>query len=202
MKRVVAIIAILFSAIFLVLGVVSVLQQPSAVLRYLNVPTEGAVHWFVLSFVAAIIPFTKEVTLFGYGFKLLDEIRKANKRIDSLESVINSQKTASREYLINSFNEHVSSLPSETMLEKVFGLNKIYFEELGVSVVDVKKALNRWFQNRKGDGAVLLKNESERIDEELIAALKLFQRESCLKNSDGIFGYYTCEKLKKYMDIL
>lgn len=198
MKRVVAIIAILFSFIFLVLGVVSVLQQPSAVLRYLNVPTEDAVHWFVLSFVAAIIPFTKEVTLFGYGFKLLDEIRKANKRIDSLESVINSQKTASREYLIASFNEYVSSMP----LEKVFGLNKIYFEELGVSVVDVKKALNRWFQKSNGDGAVLLKNESEHIDEELIAALKQFQGESCLKYSDGIFGCYTCEKLKEYMDIL
>lgn len=200
MKKILLILAGLFSMIFLLLGLVGVLQPETSVLKNINIPIEDAIKWFVLSFIAAIIPFFEEISIFGYGFKVLDKIRRTNERIDNLESIINSQKTESREYLINSFNKYVATISENERNDKLIELNRIYFKELDVCVVKVKKSLNNWIRLRNDNNIPRLKELSETINLELVNTLKAFQKEKQLKNADGIFGYYTCEKLKDYMD--
>lgn len=201
MEKVFSLLAALFSIIFLMLGLVGIIQPESSVFKSTNIPIDVAIQCFILSFIAAIIPFVKEISFFGYGIKLLDKIRKANERIDNLESIINLQKNKSREYLIDIFLKYIKSLNEEDEKnEKLIELNKIYFQELDVDIVSVKKSLNKWIKNRKDKKIPLFKDLSDTIDIEFINTLKVFQEDMKLKNAHGVFGYFTCEKLKEYMD--
>jgi murein L,D-transpeptidase YcbB/YkuD len=62
---------------------------------------------------------------------------------------------------------------------------------MNVNVVKVKKALKK--QHYK------ITNESDEINLELIKALEKFQKDNGLAG-DGIFGYWTYDKIRVYFD--
>lgn len=210
-KKTIIISAILISILFGIFGFAAVLQSKWFVFQYLHIPASEAIKWFGFSFIAFLSPRLSEISFSGYGIKLWDavnqikdEVKQTRNEIENLELVINSQKKASREYLIKSFYEYCKYLESlhkdNVVLEKVVELNEIYFKELGIEIKAVKKALNNWISQKRNNKSEAIADMSNTITLELVNTLKLFQQENDLEYKDGIYGYYTCEKLRAYMD--
>ena len=82
--------------------------------------------------------------------------------------------------------------------KKIYRLNEIYFDELSIKPSTVKKALNIWIEKEKIQECNKIIDLSDSTSGELIEALKVFQNNKDLP-SDGIFGYYTCERIKEYI---
>lgn len=200
MKKWLKYLSVFFSLLFLILGILGVLKLDSNILGNLINPNGVAIQFFILSFIAALLPFVKEISIFGNNIKILEEIRKTNTNIKSLETTINSQKNASRDFLINAFTDYIKTFPIDEQEKQIINLNQIYFKELKVSVLDVKKALNNWINQNNNKNIPPISDLSDTIDSELIQIIKLFQDDMGLRNTDGIFGYYTCDKLRYYFN--
>lgn len=200
MKHYKYIIGSLFAFVFIIFGVVAVLQPQTSVLKNINIPIGDAIKWFGFAVIASAIPFLEEISISGVGIKLLKALKKTNVQIDNLELIIENQKNESRTYLIDTFNEYLNTLTPEDQTNKIINLNNIYFKELDVRVIQVKKGLNKWLKMKKDSRINKIMDLSEVVNAELIEALKVFQEDQKIENHDGIFGYYTCDKLKKYFD--
>jgi murein L,D-transpeptidase YcbB/YkuD len=191
----------LISALFGIFGFAAIVQPETTVLSQLNIPEGEAIKWFGMALIAFVIPYVEQITVSGYGFKLLNEIKKTKDKIGELELIIKSQKTKSREYLIKTFNEYIEGCQDKVNgNKKIIELNEIYFEELDVDPAKVKVALNKWMKSEGNNSISEITDLTNSVDNELTETIKLFQKKKKLDNKDGIFGYYTCEKLKKYMD--
>ena len=199
-KRIIKIVTVIISILFGVFGFAAVIKPEYSFLKFLNITAEDAIKWFGLSFIAFIFPYLKEISISGYGFKVWDELQKTREKIDNLEFIIKSQKKESREYLIKSFSEYINSLSEDEKYKKIIELNKIYFKELNIKQSEVKKALNNWLDKEKIKECKRIIDLTETVTIELIDVLKVFQEKNGYPYPDGIFGYYTCEKVKEYMD--
>ena len=199
-KKHIKIATIFFSLLFGIFGLTAIIKPDFIITRFLDIPAEEAIKWFGLSFIAFIFPYLREISISGYGFKMWDEIQKTREKIETLEGIIKSQKTESREFLIKSFLEYINLLNNEKdKNQKVFKLNEIYFRELGIEQSTVKKALNAWIDKDNIQECNKINDLSDSISIELINALRIFQKRQKLP-PDGIFGYYTCEKIKEYIN--
>ena len=191
-RSVLKIVSVILSLLFFIFGVISIIHTDSN-LKILTIPAGDSIKWFAMSIVVFLFPFFKEISFNGNSVKLIDEIRETKKSMDVIVQNISNQKTKSREELINAYRRYLSLLEEDERRFQVLKLTSIYFEEMNVSVIKVKKALKK--QDFK------ITHETNEIDLELIKALEKFQIKQGL-TGDGIFGYWTYEKLRVYFDDL
>lgn len=186
-----SIVSIALATLFLVFGFTSILQPQEANFKILQIPNEDSILWFGLAIVVFLIPYLREVSFNGNSFKLMDELKDTKKSIDEIKDQISNQKTRSREELILAYSRYLKLLSDDKRREEVMKLNSIYFEEMNVSISVIKKVL------RKLDYEI---NEvSDSISIELVKGLEDFQKDNKLP-SDGIFGYWTYDKLRPYFN--
>lgn len=187
-NRFIRIAATLLGFLFIGFGLVALFQNPAPDVRILQIPPEDSIKWFALGIIVLLLPYLQEFSFMGYSFKLWNEIREAKRSIDEIRQEIQHQKTRSREFLINAFSRYLKRLGEDERRSEVIKLNRIYFEEMGLDVSQVKKAL----RNAGYD----IHDQSEEITTELIETLEKFQEDNNFDSQDGVFGYWTFEKLR------
>jgi len=178
--------SIILSVLFFVFGIISIIH-PESTFKILSIPAGDSIKWFALSIVIFLFPFFKEISFNGSSVKLIDEIRETKKSMDEIILQISNQKTKSRKELINAYSRYLKLLAPDERRFQVLKLNKIYFEEMHVDVAQVKKELIK--QNFK------ITDESSEINLELIKAIEKFQEKIGIYG-DGVFGYWTYDKLR------
>ena len=189
-RSILKIFSILLSLLFFVFGIISIVH-PDSTIKILNIPAGDSIKWFALSIIIFLFPFFKEISFNGSSVKLIDEIRETKKSMDVIVQQISNQKTKSREELIKAYRRYLNLLEEDERRFQVLKLTEIYFEEMNANVIKVKKALiKQGFE---------IKDETDEINLELIKALEKFQIKQGLVG-DGIFGYWTYDKLRAYFD--
>lgn len=186
-----SVVSIILAILFLIFGFTSILQPRDGDLHILNIPHEDSILWFGLAIVVFLIPYLREISFNGNSFKLMDELRDTKKSIDEIKVQISNQKTKSREELILAYSRYLELLSDDDRRSEVKKLNEIYFEEMNVSISLVKRVLRSL--NYK------ISDEANSITIELVKGLEVFQKDNGLP-SDGIFGYWTYDKLRPFID--
>ncbi len=189
-RSVLKVFSVILSLLFFVFGIISIIH-PDSTLKILSIPAGDSIKWFALPIIIFLFPFFKEISFNGSRVKLIDEIRETKKSMYVIVQQISNQKTKSREELIKAYRRYLALLEDDERRFQVLKLTKIYFEEMNASVIKVKKALKQ--QGFK------ISDKSEEINLELIKALEQFQIKQGLVG-DGIFGYWTYDKLRVYFE--
>jgi hypothetical protein len=151
-------------------------------------PSDNAVYWFLLAFMALIFPYIREIKLkdFTFIFQKMEESKNMLKAaINELEEArLRFDKT--REELVFGYFEYLNSLPEKKKIEKKIYLTKLYLEGMSLSEHDLMVALN----SIDNIDCVV----ADKLTAETLKAIEQFQANNGLI-PDGVFGYQTYAKL-------
>lgn len=170
-------------------------------------PPMQSIYWFLLVVAAFFLPYIKEITFQDIKLKLEEGLEKQQEALEDtreeLEAAIrkNFEQAASRvdrvdrefgkirNELIRGYQIYLAGLEPEERDERVVYLNTLYFEEMGVEVIDIKHHLKK---NGFYEG-----EENNHYGLNLVAAIKAFQEKLGMV-PDGIFGHNSYKKLVAY----
>jgi hypothetical protein len=151
-------------------------------------PSDNTVYWFLLTLVALIFPYIREITF--KDFTLLFREMKESKQMlitarnELEEARLRFDKT--REELILGYFEYLKGLPENKRIEKKIYLSRLYLEAMSLSEHDLMAALN----SIPGIDCKV----TDKLTAETLKKIEQFQADFGLI-PDGVFGYQTYAKL-------
>ena len=151
-------------------------------------PSENTVYWFLLTLVALIFPYIREITFKDFSL-LFREMKKSKQMLKTAKNELEETRLRfdkTREELVIGYFEYLKSLPEDIRIEKKIYLNKLYLEGMSLSEHDLMKALN----SISGIDCKV----TDKLTADTLKTIEQFQTEFCLI-PDGIFGYQTYGKL-------
>jgi hypothetical protein len=151
---------------------------------------DKALLWFGFALLAILIPYVKEVTFKDLKV-VIEKIDQASRRLDGAAITaeeLSNRLNATRDELINGYQQLLRSLPEDERKERVIRLSKLYMSEMGIKVSTIK----RWLI----EIGKPIKHMNEELDDDYLYALRELQKANGL-GDDGIFGYRTLNLLIK-----
>jgi putative peptidoglycan binding protein len=151
---------------------------------------DKALLWFAFALLAILIPYIREITFKDLKV-VIDKINTASQNLDGAAITVkelNNRLNATRDELIDGYQELLRSLPEEERKKRVIRLSRLYLQEMGMDVTTVKKWLI--------EVGYPITNLDETMDDEYLTALRSTQQANCL-GDDGIFGYRTLNLLNQ-----
>lgn len=147
-----------------------------------------ALPWFIMSFLAMLVPYVKEVAFQDLKLVLWEYQHTTEKLLQGKITVqaLTANVNLSRVELVHSFFELRKYIGEEEWQRRVRRLSGLYLQELQVDVPTVKRMLAK--------AGVLTKNETPEMDADYFASLAVFQQQAGLE-PDGICGYLTYNAL-------
>jgi hypothetical protein len=152
---------------------------------------DKALLWFAFSLLAILVPYLKillpriqEITFKDLKIAI-NQINDASERLEGAAisvKELNNRLNATRDELINGYQELLRLLPEEERKKRVISLSKLYLNEMGVDIKTVKKWLVEIGQP--------VSTDNEAMNDEYLDSLKKLQKAYGL-GDDGIFGYRT-----------
>ena len=172
-------ISYILAAIAVLIGLISVFKT-----NFISNSHDKALLWFAFGLVAILFPYIREITFKDLKV-VIDKINTASQKLDgatiSVEE-LKSRLNATRDELIDGYQELLHRLPEEKRNERVIKLSGLYLKEMGTNVSTIKN----WLVNF----GYSIKNIDETMDSEYFNALRDFQQKHGL-GDDGILGYRT-----------
>jgi hypothetical protein len=151
---------------------------------------DKALLWFAFALLAILIPYIREITFKDLKV-VIDKINTASQNLDGAAITVkelNNRLNATRDELIDGYQELLRSLPKDEHNKRVIKLSRLYLQEMGMNVTTVKKWLI--------EAGYPITNLDESMDDEYLSALRSTQQANGL-GDDGIFGYRTLNLLNQ-----
>ncbi|MBV6449091.1 peptidoglycan-binding protein [Nitrosomonas sp.] len=168
-----------------IIGIISVFKT-----TFISETHDKALLWFGFALLAILIPYIREITFKDLKV-VIDQISSASHTLDNAAITVkelNNRLTATRDELIDGYQELLHRLPEDQRKQRVIKLSRLYMQEMGMDVMTVKKWLIEVGQP--------ITRLDEAMDDEYLNALRSVQRTNGL-GDDGIFGYRTLNLLNQ-----
>lgn len=167
-------------------------------------PPIQSLYWFLVVIASFFLPYIKEITFQDIKLKLEEGLEKQQEAIEDtkeqLEKAIKSEFLNTyenvkrvdasfgeiRDELIEGYQVYLKTLDTDKRREKIIFLNKIYLNDLKISVATLKEQLSS-AGYYKGE----IDNEYKL---ELLESIYSFQKDEGMQ-PDGIFGHNSYKKL-------
>ena len=167
------------AALAVIIGLASVFKT-----EFISKSHDKALLWFAFALLAILIPYIREITFKDLKV-VIDKINSASQNMDGAAisvKELNNRLNATRDELIDGYQELLRSLPENERKSRVVRLSRLYLQEMGMDVTTVKK----WMI----EVGHPIANLDETMDDAYLTVLRNIQQANGL-GDDGIFGYRT-----------